>query len=186
MKRPPMQRWLIGQPIVSIIVFLLGIGALYLCYLDPQLWYLGLFAIGAMAVAGKASREVRAYNLWMREWEAMGPNAGSAQAPAHPAFKRAALAVLLVVLALYLYANRDVPDYRIALICIVAALALVVLAGVVGVARWARRGMARQKAPTTEPVAICVRRALLPVPDLQRAYEALPDHCWRTLNGVSR
>lgn len=186
MKRPTMQRWLIGQPVVVAAVVAIGCYCLYRWYLDADLWFLGIAAIGAMAVAGKASREVRAYNLWMREWEEMAPNGGNARPPAPPALKRAALAVLLVAVAVYLYANRDVPDYRIALICVVAALALVVLAGAVVVVRWAGRGMARRKADSVQPVTICVRRALLPVPDLQRAYEALPDHCWRTINGGSR
>ncbi|MEA3015191.1 MAG: hypothetical protein QOD42_3736 [Sphingomonadales bacterium] len=186
MKRPPASRWFLGQPIVATAVVALGCYGLYRWYLDAELWFVGIAALGGIVAAGNASKEVRQYTQWMREWEALGPNAEAAKAPAHPALKRAALAAMLVPVIFYLYTNRDVPEHRIALICIGASLALLVVSMLVDMLRWARRGIRRRQAAATQPVAICVRRPVLPVPDLQRAYEALPDHCWRTINGGSR
>jgi hypothetical protein len=181
MKKPGGMRGFVGLPVVTGAVILLGLFALYQIYLVPDGWWFAVVPIVVMGWVMKAHEEVRAYRQWKQAWDGMAPEGPKARLSANKGVRVLGGMIVVALVALYLAANLDQPGFGFALAWLVGGGVLVLLVALV---RWGRRaaGSAKPKgAAVSQPVAICVSRPLLPVPNLTDAYGALPPHCLKLL-----
>lgn len=95
--------------------------------------------------------------------------------------KFAAVAIVLLVLW-YFLATIEQPGHALGAGLVSIWLVLAALYGLLRLMRVGGRSSRARRAKAPAPVALAIGRPLLPVPNLQAAYEALPDHCWRVLN----
>jgi hypothetical protein len=183
MKKPPGLRGFAGQPVVTLAVLGLGGFLLYQWVLDADAWLPGIVALAMMGWVMKAHSDVAAYKAWKRAWDGMDPRGAPTPLLQRPGAKPGLAVLAVLLLGLFLYANREQPEYG-------AAFAWLVVGGVfvavVLLIRRGRRGAGVGGSPPRaaaqmEVVTICTRKPLIAVPDLRRAYEALPEHCWRVL-----
>lgn len=183
MRRPAGIRWIAGQPLVTLVVVLVSLFALYVCVAAPGGWLLAIVPVVTLWWVVNANSDVAEYKAWRRAWEGMGPDSAPRRV-ARSAFKWVAWLLIVGSVAWYLYANRDLPEYRLALLWMGAVAAIAMLAALVQLARRARGGVRKAKpGASVEPVSICVDRPIIKVPDLRRAYAALPAHCRQVLDG---
>jgi len=183
MKKPGGLRGFVGQPAVTLIAVGACLFLLYQWYLDGDAWFIGVAALVALIWIGKANSEVAAYRAWKQAWDAMAPQDARPGVWQAPWVRPAGAVVAVLLLGAFLITHRDDPDYAAALGWL---LAMVALAALVGLARLgARSRRAARAAAPREPelVTVCVTKPLIGVPSLQAAYEALPEHCWRAING---
>ncbi|MBV8686892.1 MAG: hypothetical protein JOZ90_10970 [Alphaproteobacteria bacterium] len=181
MKRPEGLTGFIGQPVVTLVLVAAGAFALYQVAVSGA-WVLALVVLVALGGVAKANREVTAYRQWKQEWDAMAPSPEAA--PREAGGKAGRVALLLIVIglmALYLAANLDQPGFGFALAWLVGGGVVVLAVALVRRGRSAGAEARASSPSAVAPVTICVQRPLLPVPDLTRAYGALPDHCCKLL-----
>lgn len=184
MKKPEGLKGFVGHPVVTLALVAAGAFALFQVAISGA-WVLGLVVLVALGGVAKANREVMAYRQWKRDWDAMTPRPDAA--PRQAGGKTGRVALLLIVIglmALYLAANLDQPGFGFALAWLVGGGAVVLVIALVRLA-WSGRSVSSgarvSSSGAVEPVTICVRQPLLPVPDLSRAYGALPEHCCKLL-----
>jgi len=179
-KKPGGLRGFVGLPVVTLAVVGIGLVALYQVYLNHDAWPLGLVAIAIMSWATKAHGEVHEYRQWKAAWDGMAPAAAVSPVP-KPA-KMFPLMLIVAATAIYLMANLDQPGFRFALAWLLGgAMLLAIVALVRKAMRRAPRAARRTREADANPVAVVVKRPLLPVPDLTNAYGALPPHCLKLL-----
>lgn len=179
MKRPPFHTRLIGHPAVSGPM---GIATLAVtgqaAFQDSSSWPLAIFALLVMVPVSNANLRRKHYLAWKRQWEGM---AEPGRQPAQPKTQKGRPWIgvgLLALLGLFFAANASDPTYALALVWLIVAAAI--SGSVAGITALVKR--ASKATPSrADTVAICVRGALLPVPDLRRAYGAVPLHCQRVL-----
>lgn len=184
MRRPKGIRWLVGQPIVTAPLVALGAYCLYVWYRDPDAAVLGIAALVAIGWAIEANTKVTEYKAWKRAWDGMAPGGARPRMAEHPVVRVGALIVIALGIGYHLYSNADQPGYQFGLAWLVGGLGILMLLGLFRLIRRAIRalpgGQSRRKA-RAETVSICVWRPVMAVPNLKRAYEALPGHCRRVL-----
>lgn len=184
MKRPGGLGGLVGQPIVTLAVMGVGGYCLYLWLTQPGTTFLGLAALWVMVWTLNANGRVADYKAWKRSWDGMAPDARRPISD-HPIIRVGALVIMVSGVGLYLYGNYGRAGYPFALAWLVGGLGLMAAIALVRAIRRAapRLGFDRreQRSHGPAPVTICVSKAVLAVPNLERAYSQLPEHCWRVL-----
>lgn len=176
MTPPPLHVRLLGSaPVVrasAAATLLLGVMATQV----PHSWPLAVVAFGFAVAAANAEPQASAYRRWQQDWEAVGGGTRRKRARLFPAMVGAGPVVLYMV---------SPPDVQAALLtlglfALVLALVLYAMLRIIR-ACWGRRR--RPVAPA--PVAVCIKGPIYPVPSLDHAFAALPDHCKRLLGGRS-
>lgn len=183
MKRPGGLRGLVGQPIVTLAVMGAGGYCLYVWLTRPGATLLGLAALWVMGWTLNANGKVAEYKAWKRAWDGMAPD-WRPHLSDHPIIRVGALAIVVSVVGLYLYGNYDRAGFPFALAWLAGGIGLIAAIALIrAIRRAGAHGSSRRARPgkRAAPVAICVPRAVLAVPSLERAYNQLPEHCWRVL-----
>jgi hypothetical protein len=175
MKAPPPATRVLGHPILSGLLLLVG-GAVAIAFLiHGTQGILPAIIVGALLNrVMKAQEQERDYRAWKRAWNAMDPAARAS--------RRAGLlmARTIIVIAVALYGLAHLADAEIQVALAFIGAGLLLWFGV-ALARRLRRNGERRRTDETAPVRIGLRGPLLPVPSLPQAYAALPDHCQRLL-----
>ncbi|MGB3927803.1 MAG: hypothetical protein WBL20_02460 [Sphingobium sp.] len=165
-----------GHPLVvwPTIGFFLWSG--YMLLVQPDTWIMAAAAFMIGAPVMRAYEQCEAYRIWRGTWNAMAGQTRKRRNVLRPLTG----AVALAAIGLYLVATLDRTDTQNAI-----GVMLVWLIGVgvffAGRSLWRKKRAAKQA--KDDPVTVCVRTPLLPVPTLQQAYAALPAHCWVVLGG---
>lgn len=162
---------MIGHPVVAGPLHLVG-GLLLVASLragSNGLFGIVLVAAGLGRVA-TANEQVTQYRAWKRAWDGMADTP-----PRRIAWLALARSVVAVAAVLYGLANFNDPQIRLGMAVIAAAFAIY------GVTRLVQRirGLrpSRRRTKDGGVVSVAVRGPLLPVPTLQQAFNALPEHC---------
>lgn len=182
MRRPGGLRAVAGQPIATLAVMAAGGYSLYLWFTTGAV-FLGLAALWVMGWTLKANSRVAEYKAWKRAWDAMEPSCRRRLSD-HPLIRIGALVVIATGTGVYLHGNQDQAGFRFALAWLAGGLALIGAVALLGLIRHAWRSGFRRRArsvPKAKAVRICISRAVVAVPSLERAYSQLPEHCWRVL-----
>lgn len=189
MRKPSGLKGFVGQPPVTLAILGAGAFCLYAWYNNSEAGFLGIGALLAMGWAMEANAKVAQYKAWKRAWDSMAPGDAPVRMGDRPVVRFVAFFGMVAGVAYFLNGHIDQPGYRFGLIWLAAGVGLLLLFGFIQLGRHAvhSSGSGRRPAARSEAVAICVRRPLIPVPDLKGAYDALPAHCWQVLNaGRSR
>lgn len=72
MRPPSPGTWLIGNPVVSLIVMIGGIAVLAMWFMGHANGWAALGAVLLASLAARASEKVSAYAAWQREWNGGG------------------------------------------------------------------------------------------------------------------
>lgn len=179
MIEPPVRVQVLGHPVVAVPVMGLGAFVLYQWALNPDIALLGLAAIAAMAVVGKASERRMAFVRWRRAWDSMAD-----RPPASSGATLAKLAVALIVLSGLAVHESGALDSQAGPVMAWGVMAAALVAGTMLVRRWRSRRRARA-ASVSDVVTVCAD-PVIAVPTMTDAYSALPAHCWHVLNGETR
>lgn len=172
MREPAIQTRILASPPVFYGSWGLAVWLLYQWSLDDGIWPLiigfGLFLAKVM----KAEEEWRSYVRWRAEWDSMS---GVVHPRRWPQRLRFALGIIYI-LFLTAIGQREGAQAVIGVLMItLGPVALIALL----VKLWRRyRGRRRDR---MEPVRVCIRGPVLPVPTLRDAYLGLPDHCRQVL-----
>ncbi|WP_067734191.1 hypothetical protein [Novosphingobium naphthalenivorans] len=181
MRKPGILTYLVGNAPVFLAVSFLCLWAGYHALTVSGGWTVAALTLPLGAwVAGKHDTLIR-YRAWKREWGELGDEAPrqAAALPKPPMWLRRIVGSILVVLMVaYLVAHRHEPGAAAALGFGVVGSAVFCL---VAFLRRLGRGSAKRRVARARMVAICVRRPVMPVPDLATAYRSLPEHCQRLL-----
>ena len=174
MREPPLSVRALGHPLVTVPVGLGGIAFLYAC------WQMGgdaalpaIITLMVLAWVGKANDHMNGYRAWKRAWDGMAqPRAGRSST----GWWRKPLGMIVIALVVvYLAANDQQPEYRLALgwMMLVASVAVVI-----GLWRVVRGKMSapRDRRSKNHVVTICAR-PMTKAPPLVAAYQAMPDYC---------
>ncbi len=182
MREPPARVKFFGHPIVAIPVTGLCCLGLYGWSQNSDAFLVGVPALFGMVWIGKAWQVMARHREWRRAWDSMAE-----PSPRRSPMPRlvAGLIALAVIGGMALSGSQTEAD-------IAAPLAgLAILAGMVAaiaVAIWAltkrlRSGRApRALRDRRDCVTVVVTRPIMPVPSLDDAYKALPEHCWQAIN----
>lgn len=179
MRVPPLRIRILGHPIVMIPVMGMGLFTVYQWTQHPELWVLGIAAIAAMALVGKASERRMEFVRWRQAWDSMADTEPAARGP-----MLAKLAIALIVPAGFMAHASGALDGLAGPLASLGLLGLAVLAGTMIVRRWRSRRPARA-ASRSDVVSVCAR-PVIAVPSMTDAYSALPAHCWHVLNAGSQ
>lgn len=183
MKKPGGLVGVVGTPAITGIISVAACFCLYAWYLDSDAAILGVGALAVMAWTMRANAKVAEYTAWKRAWDSLAPGEAPRPSSNAPPLK-IAIAVAVIGALIFLRANGDQPGNGVAL----AWLFNGVVALVVWLAVRRFRSTARpiwapaQDRHRPDAVTVCVTGAVVPVPPLKGAYDALPAHCWRALD----
>lgn len=176
MREPPHRVQILGHPAVVAPVMGAGLFILYQWTQHPKIAVLGIAAIAAMALVGKAAERRMEFVRWRQAWDSM---ADTEPAPRGP--KLAKLAVAVIVPAAFLAAQSGALNGLAGPAGSLALLGMLGLAGTMLVRRW--RGSRRRAHPASRSdVVTACAHPVIAVPSMTDAYSALPAHCWHVLN----
>ncbi|MDF7776037.1 hypothetical protein P1X14_12330 [Sphingomonas sp. AOB5] len=177
MREPTATTKLLGHPLVAGALTLGCFGMLAGCWQsDTNLLLPGLLAFAIMTKTGTAVKARSSYLAWKRAWD------GMADRPVRrpQADLRKALGIVgMVALTAYGVANPDSVSTRLGIVLVAFALLLIALRALGNKLRQPQASTKR--ATKTDVVTLCAARPLMPVPTLNDAYRALPDHCWQVM-----
>lgn len=173
MREPPLRVRVLGHPVVMAPVLGAGLFILYQWTQHPDIWVLGLAAIAAMMLVGKASERRMEFVRWRKAWDSMDDHPPASQWP-----MLTKLGIAILVPAGFLGYESGALDRLVGPAILLAILAAMLAAGAMIVRRWSRRARA---ASTSDVVTACAR-PVMAVPSMSAAYAALPEHCLRVLN----
>lgn len=179
MREPPFRVRVLGHPVVMIPVMGMGAFILYQWTQHPEIALLGIAAIAAMALVGKASESRMAFVRWRRAWDSMADVEPASQGPL-----RAKLAIGIVVPVGFLAFSSGGLDGLAGAAVTLGVLAAALVAGTMLVRRWLPSGHRARPASRSDVVSVCAR-SVIAVPSMTDAYTALPAHCWHVLNSGS-
>lgn len=181
MTPPSLKSRLIGNHLVCGVITLATLAVCYATWQNSANWPAALVMLVLAKWSLSANEAMVKYRAWKRAWDGMTQPAPARAARTLPG-RKLALAVILLGVGGYCYAHAADPLYAFALGWLVVGSAI--LGGALLVRRL--RG-ARPRRPAAMPVvAVCVRRPVMPMPDMATAYRMLPDHCQRLLAGQQR
>lgn len=181
MTPPPLKTRLIGNHLVCAVITLTTLAVCYATWQNSANWPAALLMLLLTKASLSANEAMVKYRGWKRAWDGMAEPA-PARGPMKLPGRKLALPAIIVVLFAYCYAHAGDPAYAFALGWLVVGSAI--FGGALLVRRL--RG-ARARRPAAMPVvAVCVRRPVMPVPDMATAYRLLPEHCQRLLAGQHR
>ena len=169
MKQPFFLTYLLASSPVFFGTAGLSIWLLYQWWLDPGIWPLIVMLGLWCGTIGKASERVTAYRAWKAEWDML-----DGQAPRSA--RRGTLIGLLVVLLIAAIPTLAKLPPATQNAGTLAALLLVVAFFVLR-ALWRRVGTRRPRRAKREIVTVVVKAPIFPVPTLDAAFRALPEHC---------
>lgn len=182
MREPPARVRFFGHPVVSIpTVGLCGL-VIYGWSQNPGAIVIGVAALVGLVWTAKASHARSQYRAWRRAWDNMAePRASRSQMPR----------VVSGLIALAVIGGFALSEIGIGADIGPPLAGLAILGGVgvaIAVAIWAltkrlrSRKARRAMRDRRDCVTVVVTRPLMPVPSLDEAYKALPQHCWRAIN----
>lgn len=170
MKKPSVITYMLASSPVFFGTVGLSIWLLYQWWLDPGIWPLIVMLGLWCATVVRADERVTAYRSWKAEWDMLD---GKAPRPARRGTLIGLLAVLLIAafptLAKLPPATQNAGTLAV-LLLIVAFFVLRALW------RWVRSPR-RPRRTKREVVTVVVKAPIFPVPTLEAAYRALPEHC---------
>ena len=175
MNKPPLKTRMLGHPLVSLPIYVLGVFFLYQCTQDTSLWPLGLGSMVAISATMRAGEQADAYRNWKRAWDAMddSPLPSGRGGRVARAFVGVAMIAALI---LFLLGHSDQQAYGLALgwLMVVGVGGLAVLL-VVRLLRLHRNRA--PKAGKASIVTVAIARPIFAVPDMLQSYRQLPEHC---------
>jgi len=169
MKQPFSITYLLASSPVLFGTAGLSIWLLYQWWLDPGIWPLIVMLGLWCGTIVRASERVTAYRAWKAEWDMLD---GQAPRPA----RRGTLIGLLVVFLIAAIPTLATLPPATQNAGTLAALLLVVAFFVLR-ALWRRVGTRRPRRLKREIVTVVVKAPIFPVPTLDAAFRALPEHC---------
>lgn len=171
MREPSPRTRFLASPPVFFGAWGLSLWLGYQWMLDNSVWpVLAVLAL-PMAAIMEAEREVKAYKLWKREWDAMSGVTVPTRWPQR-------LGVVLgLCLAALLFQLGEQSGRQAVIGALVVMILLMMLAMLLVGMRRIWRTLRRRRDSFIHPVTACVRQPFLPVPTLRDAYRDLPDHC---------
>lgn len=177
MKAPTVGVRIAGHPFVAgLVVLVCGPFAAFCALHGGEGMIPAIILAVVMERVMRANEAVMKYRAWRAAWDSMGDDA--------PRRKRGlaiARIVVFVVGGLFAAAHLDDPQIQIAMALI--GLAFTLLLGAAIFRRLGIGGLWRRQASSNDAVAIVVCRPLMPVPSLEQAFRALPEHCQRLREG---
>lgn len=180
MREPPAQTKLLASAPVFFGAWGMALWTAYQWTQHPAAWPLVLITGAGVAAVMKADAQVRAYRHWKAEWDAM------AGAPPRRAPWLMLLGMALgVPFTVMLFGIGQQSGSQAVLGVLLLILGPLLLLGLLQRLWRALRRRSRTRSARAKPVAVCVRRPLLPVPSLRAAYQALPPYCHDLLRGQS-
>lgn len=171
MKPPEWKDAVLGHPAAGLPIVGLSCFILYLWSNDMALWPAGIGAIISLRAVALASAKRYKYRAWKRAWDSY---ADTPQRRAMPNKHIIGVTLCIVVIGLLMGQPAQV-QHAVALLGITAGVAILILLGL----RRLAQASGRRRTSRTQTVTICVRRPVFPVPTLEDAFRALPDHCLR-------
>lgn len=178
MREPPLRVRLLGHPLVMAPVTGLGLFILYQWTQHSELALLGLMALAAVGVVGKASQHRQEFVRWRRAWNSMAD--GDPGSPRGPLLGKLAIAIIVPAGFVAVESGALEDTDRLVAWALLATLVAGGWAMILRARRWLSSGRARS-ASRSEVVSICARSAMR-VPSLGDAYKALPAHCRQVFN----
>lgn len=178
MREPPLNVRVLGHPLVAVPIGIGGLAFLYLCWQSPGGEGLipAIITICLMAWTGKAHDYMNGYRAWKRAWDGM---AEPTRRVSVGGWRKALGVVGIALVALYVAASADDPDYQLAMAWMVL---VAIVGGVVALWRMKRGGIvASRRRKATDALVQVVARPQVKVPSLATAYRALPDYCQRLM-----
>lgn len=179
MREPPFRVRFLGHPVVMAPVMGVGLFILYQWTQQPEIGLLGLVAIAAMAVVGKAAERRMEFVRWRRAWDAMADTEPASRSPA-----LGKLAIAIMVPVGFVAFERGVLDGVAGPAVTLGGLGGILLAGTMLLRRRLGSGRRALPASRSDVVTVCAR-PVIGTPSMTDAYSALPDHCWHLLNAGS-
>ena len=179
MRVPPLRVRILGHPIVMVPVMGMGLFILWQWTQHPELGVLGIVAVVAMALVGKASERRMEFVRWRQAWDSM---ADVEPAPRGPLLAK--LAIAFIVPAGVFAVESGALDGVAGPLAGLGLLGLAILAATM-IVRWWRNCPRHARAASRSDAASVCARPVIAVPTMTDAYSALPAHCWQVLNSGS-
>lgn len=172
MRRPARFTYLLASSPVFFGTAGLSIWLFYQWWLDPGIWPLIVMLGLWCGVIVKADERVTAYRAWKAEWDMLE---GKAPRPARRAMLFGFQIVLLIA-AFPTLAKLPPETQNVGTLA-----ALLLIAGFYLLRAVWRRVRTRRRPRRAKPeiVTVVVKAPVFPVPTLDAAFRALPDHCRR-------
>ncbi len=180
MREPPLRVRVLGHPVVMVPVMGMGAFILYQWTQHPEIAWLGIAAIAAMALAAKASEQRMEFVRWQRAWDSMADSEPASQGP-----MRAKLAIGIIVPAAFMAHASGALNGLTGPVITLAMLAAGLMGGTLLVRRRFSSSRRAHPASRSDVVSVCAR-SVIAVPSMTDAYSALPAHCWHVLNSGAK
>lgn len=173
MKAPSALSYLLASSPVFFGTVGLSIWLLYQWWLDPGIWPLIVMLGVWCGMIVRADERITVYRAWKAEWDMLG---GELPRLARRRPLLGLLAVLFVISVPTLAKLPPATQNGVALAVLLVVLGYFLLRGLW---RWRRTARRRARRVKPEIVTVVVRGPVFPVPSLDAAYRALPEHCLR-------
>lgn len=178
MTAPTVFARLAGRPILAILLFM-GYGSIIMGWFQGRLpWWLAALAALAALKTLKALGEVRRYNAWLANWNAMDAQEHPEAKPKRklPSMQRVLVVIAGVMFVFPLLQATDTPDSGLKQIAWVISGLYLLFVLVRFILRRVRRGRNAQVQGESQPVSWLVGRASSS-PSREDATKHLPDYC---------